>query len=417
MKTFEIAGRKIGEDQPCYIIAEISCNHNGDFNEARRIIEASAKAGADAVKTQSYTPDTISRNFSTRPKGTIWEKMDLYSLYQKAYTPWEWHKDLKKVAADCGVHIFSSPFDETAVDHLEDMGVPVYKIASFEVVDLKLIEKVARTGKPVLISNGMTNFLEMDEAVRALRDNGTKDLAILHCNSGYPAAFEEANLATIPAIADIFDCVVGLSDHTLYADTRNWMNAMAHITPVEAVKFGAKIIEIHVMTDRQEARALMEKGEGGFDWPFSREPHELEKIVRMIRAFEKGEDVEYGTAEERRIAQTTHGAISFDPTEKEIAGRALRPSLWVVKDIKAGEQLKFAPGGDCNIDSIRPGGGLEIRFADMVNGKAVATDISAGTPLQWDHIKITGRARQDPSGSAQDPHPSLQASASRSGRR
>ncbi len=391
-QIFKIADRTVGGSNPCYVIAEISCNHNGDFDEARRIIEEGAKAGADALKLQTYTADTITRNFPNRAKGTIWENLDLHGIYKKAHTPWEWHKDLKKVADDNGVHLFSSPFDETAVDFLVDAGVPVLKLASFEVVDTKLIEKMASTGLPVIMSNGMTDFLEMDEAVRTLRAHGNKDLAILHCNSGYPAQFNEANLKTIPAIAALFDCVVGLSDHTLFADTQNYRDPLAHVTPLESVRMGAKIIELHLIMDRAESRALMEKGEGGFDWPFSHEPAELKKMIDMIRHFEKTGEIAYETAIEREMAAAAHGQVYFEPTAKELASRAVRPSLWVCEDIKQGEPFRFMGGKPGNIDSIRPGGGLHVRYADFVNGKRAARHIPAGSPLSWDMIEIGGAA-------------------------
>ena len=268
------------------------------------------------------------------------------------------------------------------------MGVPAYKVPSFEVVDINLLLKIAATGKPVIVSNGMTDYLEIDEALRTLRAGGAKDIALLHCNSGYPAAFNEANLATIPAMEVLFDTVVGISDHTLFADTKNYRQPMGHITPFEAVKLGAKIIEVHLMLDRTRARRLMEKKAGGFDWPFSREPDELRRMVDMVRAWEAGEKVEYKTKKERGVARATHGEVCFEPTAREMASRALRPSLWVVDDVKAGGVLRFAGGKRGNIDSIRPGGGLHIRFADFVNGKKAAISIKAGTPLSWDMVKI-----------------------------
>ncbi|MCD8563040.1 MAG: N-acetylneuraminate synthase family protein [Alphaproteobacteria bacterium] len=388
MKNFSIENRKIGPGEPCYIIAEISCNHDGDIDEARAIIKAAAEAGADAVKLQTYKPETITRNFQTRPKGTIWENTDLFSLYQKAYTPWEWYGELKKCADEHGLHIFSSPFDETAVDFLETQNVPAYKVASFEVVDIKLLQKVAATGKPIIISNGMTDYLELKEAVDTLRRAGVKDLAVLHCNSGYPAAFDEANLNTIPAIEKLFECVTGLSDHTLFADPTTYTDALAHVTAFEAVKKGAKIIEVHLMLDRTKARALMEKNEGGFDWPFSREPHELKKTIDLIRAHEAGNDIAYETELEKKTAALTHGNVCFEPTTRELASRNARPSLWVVEDIKAEEPLKFCGGKPGNFDSIRPGGGLHIRYADALNGATAARDLKAGEPLQWDMVKL-----------------------------
>ena len=384
MRTMKLGKRLIGAGHPCYTIAEISCNHNGNFTEARALIEESAKTGVDAVKLQTYTPQTITRNFKTTAKGTIWDKMDLFSLYGQAYTPWEWHAELKKVADDCNLDLFSSPFDESAVDHLEQNDVPVYKISSFEIVDTNLLRKIAKTGKPVIMSNGMTDYLELSEAVGVLRNAGVKDLTLLHCNSGYPAEFAEANLKTIPAMAALFDCPVGLSDHTLFADTKNYTDPLAHVTPLEAVRFGASIVEFHIMSNRAESRALMEQNKGGFDWPFSREPHEVKKMVDMIRHFEKTGEIAYTTELERTTAAKTHGHVCFEPTEKEIGSRQFRPSLWVVADIKKGETIHFAGGYEGNVDSIRPGGGLAIRFADFIDGRTATRDLKAGEPLSWD---------------------------------
>jgi len=391
-RELKIADRFIGDKHPTYIIAEVSCNHEGNFDEARKIIEAAAACGADAVKMQTYTADTISRNFGTRPKGTIWESMDLHKLYSQAQTPWEWTKELMKISNDLGMHFFSSPFDETAVDFLVDAGVPVLKAASFEIVDTKLLAHMAKTGLPVIMSNGMTDFLEMQEAVNTLRSNGTKDLAILHCNSGYPAAFDEANLNTIPAIAALFDTVTGLSDHTLFADTANYAQPLAHITPVEAVKFGARIIELHLMMDRAYARTLFDKQEGGYDWPFSREPAELKKMIDMIRHYEKTGEVNYETEAERKAAALTHGNVCFEPTPKEINSRNVRPSLWVVEDIKKGEVFDFAAlTRKGNFDSIRPAGGVHIRFTDIIDGAKATRDLKAGEPLSWDMVDMSAK--------------------------
>lgn len=388
MNTFKIEQREIGAGCPCYVIAEVSCNHEGDFNEARRIVEAAAEAGTDAVKLQTYTADTMTRDFKTRPTGTMWENIDLYKLYQKAHTPWEWYDRLKDVARTLGVQFFSTPFDETAVDFLVERKAPVLKVASFEVVDIKLLEKMARTGLPVIMSNGMTDFAEMDEAVRTLRKYGTKNLAILHCNSGYPASFDEANLKTIPAIAEIFDVPVGISDHTIFADDKNYTQPMAHVTPLEAVKLGAKIVEVHVMMDREKARGLNKNDDGGFDWPFSREPDELKKMISLIREYERTGRPPALPENERKAALRTHGQVCFEPTAKEVKSRVLRPSLWVVEDIRAGDVLRFAGGKPGNIDSIRPAGGLHIRFADFIHGKTAAMDVSAGAPLGWEHVDL-----------------------------
>ena len=386
--AFKIADREVGGDAPCYVIAELSCNHEGSFDEALRILQAAADAGADAIKLQTYTADSLTRDFGTRPTGTMWEKTDLYRLYEKAHTPREWHEKLQKAAADHGLHFFSSPFDEEAVDYLDEIGVPVFKIASFEVVDVKLLQKVAQKGKPVIISNGMTDYLELAEAVRVLRDNGVRDLAVLHCNSGYPAAFKEANLKTISAIGRLFGVVPGLSDHTLFADDSSCTQPMAHITPAEAVGFGSKIVEVHLTMDRAHARRMHESGEGGFDWAFSRNPDELKKMIEHIRLAERGLSRDL-SEEEQRVASLTHGEVKFEPTEKELSSRTLRPTLWVVESVKAGQPLRFAGGRSGNVDSIRPGGGLPIRFADFVDGKEAACDLPAGTPLQWSHVRLS----------------------------
>lgn len=389
MQEITIGKRKIGAGHPAYLIAEVSCNHEGDKEEAKQIIKAAADAGADAVKIQTYTADTISRNFDTKAEGTIWEDLDLHALYTKAQTPWDWTHELKAYSEELGVDFFSSPFDETAVDFLvDDIGVPVLKVASFEVVDIKLLEKCAKTGLPIIMSNGMTDFLEMDEAIRTLKQNGCKDLAVLHCNSGYPAAFSEANLSTMSAIAGLYDVPVGVSDHTLFAKHDQYEGPMAHVTPVEAVKLGASIVEVHLTLDREKARALFEKNEGGFDWPFSMNPDEFKLMADKIRHFEKSGEVLYSSPEEEEVANRTHGKVNFTPTEKEMASRNVRPSLWVVCDVKKGEPLVFAAenkdGG--NFDSIRPDGGLHIRFSDHVEKCVAAHDLKAGMPLQWNDI-------------------------------
>ncbi|MCF8495324.1 MAG: pseudaminic acid synthase [Alphaproteobacteria bacterium] len=390
MRNFKIGNRSVGAGHPCYIIAEISCNHEGNLEEARGIIEAAAKAGCDAVKIQTYTADTITRDFKTKPKGTIWENLDLHGLYKKASTPWEWHGELQKTADAHGLHLFSSPFDETAVDFLEEMNAPVYKIASFEIVDTKLLEKVAKTRKPVIISSGMSTYMELREAFDTLRAQGASDIAILKCNSGYPGEFAEANLRTIPVMEELFGCVVGLSDHIIFADSQieNCRKPFAHITPLEAVKLGAKIVEVHLTLDREKARGLMENNEGGFDWPFSRTPAELKQMVDAIRAFERGEGISY-TEEESALAVAARGEVRFDPTPKEEGSRSIRPSLWVVEDIKKGEVLRFSGGERGNFDSIRPGGGLHIRYADVIEGKPATRDLKAGEPLEWGMVGIT----------------------------
>ena len=389
-RSFRLGKREVGAGQPCYIIAELSCNHEGNFEEAVRLIQAAAAAGADAVKTQAYTADSITRDFGRRPEGTMWSEIDLYRLYQLAHTPPSWQAELQRAASDLGLDFFSSPFDETAVDHLASLQVPAFKIASFELVDHKLLQKVAGQNRPVILSNGMSTWLELEEAVRVLRTHGAQDIALLHCNSGYPAAFEDAHLRTIAVLENWFDTVVGLSDHTLFADPVRCQTPLGHVTPVEAVRLGARIVEVHLTLDREKARQLKEAGTGGFDWAFSREPQELKHLVDSIRQLEATADFVFATEEEESLAKSTHGSVKLEPTERELASRRIRPSLWVVEDVPRGSEFHFASGGAGNVDSLRPAGGLEIRFADFIEGLRAATDLRAGTPLSWDHIEVPG---------------------------
>jgi pseudaminic acid synthase len=341
----KIGSRTIGACYPTYIIAEMSANHNQDFDQAVQIIRAAKDAGADAVKLQTYTPDTMtidSRNeYFQIGKGTLWEGKNLYELYGEAYTPWDWQPKLKQIANDLGLDCFSTPFDFSAVDFLEQMQVPAYKIASFELVDLPLIQRVARTGKPLIMSTGMATLGEIDEAVRAFREAGGRELALLKCNSGYPAPPEEMNLRTIPHLASAFNLPVGLSDHTL-----------GIAATVGAVALGACIIEKHF---------TLRRADGGPDAAFSLEPHEFKAMVAAVRETEQA-----------------LGSVRYEPTPKEIASRVFRRSLFVVEDVKRGELFSAA-----NVRSIRPSHGLPPKYLPDILGKKAATNIVRGTPLGW----------------------------------
>jgi pseudaminic acid synthase len=345
--TIEIQGRRIGGEQPVYVIAEISANHNQSFEDAVRLVRAAADAGADAVKLQTYTPDTITidcDNRYFRIEGTIWEGRNLYQLYGEAYTPWEWQGELKAVAEGRGLHCFSSPFDATAVDFLEELDVPAYKIASFENVDLPLLRRVAATGKPVIVSTGMASLAEIDEAVGTLRAAGAEQVALLKCTSAYPAMPEGMNLRTIPHLGDAFRVPVGLSDHTL-----------GTAVPVAAVALGAAIIEKHITLSREVP---------GPDSAFSLEPGEFRAMVDAVR-----------------MAQPALGQVHYGLSPSEEKSRAFRRSLFVVRDIEAGEELTAA-----NIRSIRPGFGLPPKYLDEVLGKRALRAIARGTPLSWDLV-------------------------------
>ncbi|GAB1421627.1 pseudaminic acid synthase [Anaerolineales bacterium] len=347
MPEFKIAERTVGLDHPTYIVAEVSANHNQDFDQAVKIIEAAAEAGVDAVKLQTYTPDTITidaDNEHFQIKGTLWDGRNLYELYGEAYTPWEWQPKLQKVAENLGLHLFSTPFDFTSVDFLEEMKVPVYKVASFENVDLPLLRKIARTGKPIMMSTGMASLAEIDEAVRAIRETGNHQLALLKAVSAYPAPAHEMNLRTIPHLAEAFNVVAGLSDHT-----------MGSAVPVAAVALGARIVEKHITLSRDLK---------GPDSEFSLEPHEFKTLVDSIR-----------------IAEQALGQVSYQTTEKEESSKVFRRSLFVVQDIQAGDVFTAD-----NIRSIRPGYGLATKYYEQVIGTRASCDIARGTPLSWDHF-------------------------------
>ncbi|MEJ5351524.1 MAG: pseudaminic acid synthase [Melioribacteraceae bacterium] len=345
---FRIKSVDIGNEQ-VFIIAELSANHNQKFEIAVESIKAIKECGADAVKLQTYTPDTITINCDNEyfqiKQGTIWDGITLYELYKKAYTPWEWQPKLKEIAEELGLICFSTPFDKTAVNFLEEMNVPAYKIASFEIVDIPLIEYVASKGKPIIISTGIATEDEIKEAVDACRRMNNNQIALLKCTSEYPAPIEDANLNTIPLLKEKFNTVVGLSDHTT-----------GTTAPVAAVALGARIIEKHFILD---------KNLGGPDAAFSLEPNEFKKMVDEIRQVEKA-----------------LGKATLELNDKIKKSRTFARSLFVVKDIKAGEILT-----EENVKSIRPSYGLPPKYLKDVLGKKAKADIKKGTPLNWNLIE------------------------------
>jgi N-acetylneuraminate synthase len=348
-----ISDREVGAGHPCFVIAELSANHNGSLDEAVRLVSVAKDAGADAVKIQTYTPGGLTIR-SDRPEfriggGTIWDGRALYDLYAEAYTPWEWQPKLKRVADDLGLPLFSTPFDTTAIDFLEEMGVPAHKVASFEIVDLPLIEKVARTGKPVIMSTGMATLAEIAEAVDAFRGAGGTELALLKCTSAYPAPPSGMNLRTIPHLAEAFGVPAGLSDHTL-----------GIAVPVAAVALGACVIEKHLTLSRATP---------GPDSAFSLEPHEFKAMVDAVRA-----------------AEQALGRVSYGVGPEEAKSRVFRRSLYVTADVKAGEIFTEA-----NVRSIRPGHGLPPKFLPEVLGRRAERGLAAGTPLGWDALGGTER--------------------------
>ena len=348
MKIIKIGNRQIGVGHPTYIIAEISANHRQQYKEAIKLIHAAKESGADAIKLQTFTPDTITIQCEKPDfrigEDTPWGSRTLYDLYTKAHMPWDWQPKLKKIAEELGITLFSTPYDKTAVDFLEEMEVPAYKVASFELVDIPLIEYIASKGKPIIMSTGMATLAEIDEAVRTARTTGASQIVLLKCVSAYPASPEDMNLRTIPHLSESFNIPVGLSDHTLDLTL-----------PAVSVAFGSCIIEKHFTLSRKIESP---------DRDFSLEPQEFEAMVRAIRITEK-----------------SLGKVNYDLSDKESRSKVFRRSLFVVKDIKKGDVFT-----EENVRSIRPFYGLHTRFLKCVLGRQATHDIKKGTPLSWELI-------------------------------
>jgi pseudaminic acid synthase len=342
-----ISGRAIGPDHPPFVIAEVSANHNGSLDHAFRIMEEAKAAGAHAVKIQTYTADTITIDHDGPGfaiKGGLWDGNTLYALYEQAHTPWEWHPALFEKGHELGLIVFSSPFDVTAVDFLESLDAPAYKIASFELIDLPLIRKCAATGKPLIMSTGMAGLGEIEEALAAATEAGATEIALLHCTSGYPTPPEDADLRTIPHLSEAFGKVTGLSDHTPGSGA-----------PVAAVTLGAAIIEKHV---------TLRRSDGGPDAAFSLEPDELRTVCESVE-----------------LAWRALGRVRYERSDSEKGNAQFRRSLYIVEDVKAGEPLTRE-----NLRSIRPGFGLEPKYHDLLLGKRLNRDVQRGTPMSWELI-------------------------------
>ncbi len=347
MHEITIAGRKIGSAHPPFVIAEMSGNHNQSLDRALEIVSAAGRAGAHALKLQTYTPDTMTLelgegDFLIEDPNSLWAGNSLYQLYRQAYTPWEWHAPIFERCRELGLICFSTPFDESAVDFLEKLAPPCYKIASFENTDLPLIRRVAATGKPMIISTGMATLAELDETVRCARDAGCRDLVLLKCTSTYPATPENSNVRTIPHMRDMFGCQIGLSDHS-----------MGTGVAVASVALGATVIEKHF---------TLARADGGVDSSFSLEPQEMRLLV-----------------EESLRAWQSLGCVSYGPSAGELASLKYRRSLYIVEDIAENERLTPE-----NLRAIRPGFGLSPKHLELCLGKRVCRDIKKGTPLEWD---------------------------------
>lgn len=339
----------ISADSPAYVIAEMSGNHNMDFNRAVKIIEAAKEAGADAIKIQTYTADTITLNcdnpYFQITQGTLWDGRTLHKLYEEAYTPWEWQPELKKIADELELDFFSSPFDPTSVDFLEKMDVPAYKIASFEITDIPLIRKVALLGKPVIISTGIAKLADIELAMETCRKAGNENVILLKCCSAYPTPYEDINLKTMVSMSETFDCITGLSDHT-----------MGSTVAGASVALGGKVVEKHM---------TLARADGGVDSAFSMEPAEFKKMVDDIRIIEKA-----------------IGRVTYDLSDKQAREREHSRSLFISADMKAGDI--FTPE---NVRSVRPGFGLHTQYYDEILGKKITRDAQLGTPLSWNMIE------------------------------
>lgn len=344
-KRIRIGKRYVGEGEKTFVVAEVSANHLQDYGRAEAIIKAAAQAGADAVKLQTYTPDTITldcdNDYFQITQGTIWDGTTLHKLYEEAYTPWEWQPRLMEYANGLGLECFSSPFDDTAVDFMKEMDMPAYKVASFEINDIPLIRKIAGLGKPVILATGIAYLEDMERALQVCKEERNEQVVLLKCTSAYPAPYEEMNLKVIPNMAQVFDCITGLSDHS-----------MGTAAAVASVALGAKMVEKHLTLSRAD---------GGPDGAFSMEPGEFKKMVDEIRIVEKA-----------------LGKVTYELSEKQKRSREDGRSLFVVKNMKEGEIFT-----EENVRSIRPAFGLHTMYLDEIMGKRARTDISKGTPLDW----------------------------------
>ena len=349
-KKLKIGSKFVGGDAPTFIVAEVSGNHLQDFERAKAIIKAAADAGADAVKLQTYTADTITldcdNDYFQITQGTIWDGTTLHKLYQEAFTPWEWQPELMKYANELGLECFSSPFDHTAVDFMEKMDMPAYKIASFEINDIPLIRKIAKLGKPIIFATGIAYLEDIERALKVCKEEGNEQVILLKCTSQYPSPYESMNLKVIPNMAEVFDCTTGLSDHS-----------MGCTVAVASVALGAKMVEKHL---------TLARADGGPDAEFSMEPAEFKQMVDEIRIVEKA-----------------LGKVTYDLTEQQVRSREDGRSLFAVKDVKEGEAFT-----EENVRSIRPNFGLHTMYYDEVIGKTAKTDITKGTPLAWNLVEL-----------------------------
>lgn len=363
-----------------YLIAELSCNHEGNLNEMYELIDLAKNLKINCVKIQSYTADTISSNVKIKGN-TIWKNTEAKKLYQMAHTPRDWHKKIIEYCKQCGIDLFTTVYSENDLKFTKKFNFKNYKIASFELTDLNLIELTSKISKNIIISNGMSYFSEIENACNTIKKNKANPI-ILHCNSGYPAKFSELDLNSIHFLKKYFRCKVGFSDHTLFKNVDTLSGLEPWIAPLCATYMGAEILEFHLIKNREKSKALFKKKIGGFDWAFSKEPHEVETMISKIKKYKKSDLPLKLSIKHKKLFLEMMGGIKLKPSKREIETLKLKPSLWVTGNIKKGSKLKFGYGHKFNFDSLRPNNGLDLKFFKFLNGKKVNKNLKKGSPLK-----------------------------------
>ena len=367
-----------------YLIAELSCNHNGDIREMFDLIYIAKDLGINCIKIQSYRPETISADVKINTE-SLWKKVSMRKLYEKAQTPNKWIKDIINLCNKIKIDFFLTAYSEQEVSFLKKYNIPKFKLASFELNDHKLIESLCKTRKEIIISNGMATFEELYKSINLIKSHKNK-LTVLHCNSGYPAQFDELDLITIKILKKIYNCKVGFSDHTVFKNLSNFTNPIPYLAPLIATYLGAEVIEFHLIKDRTISKKLFDKKIGGFDWAFSKEPSEILDMIKKIKKISKKDFINSLTSDEKKLFPKMLGKPKIGPSIRELESLKFRPSLWTTTSIKKGEKLKFGYKGNSNFDSLRPSGGLELNYTDLINNQKVNRDLKPYTPLKLEDI-------------------------------
>lgn len=367
-----------------YLIAELSCNHEGDLNELFELIQIAKELKIDCVKIQSYLPNTISSDFKIT-SNTIWKNIKLKNIYNFAHTPRDWHEKIIEYCKKLEINLFTTVYSESDLKFIKKFKFNRLKIASFELSDLNLIDQVSKNSKDVLISNGMSYFYEIENAFRLIKRNNSWP-TILHCNSGYPAKFDELDLSSIPFLKNYFKTKIGFSDHTLFENVEKLSNIEPWIAPLSAVYLGAELIEFHLIKDRAKSKNLFENKKGGFDWAFSKEKNEIEELIQNIKNINQKDFLDILSKKHLKLFNKMKGKVKLSPSKRELETLKYKPSLWTTKKIKKGEKLKFGYSKSCNFDSLRPSQGLDLKFFKFINGKRASKDLTNSHPLKLNDI-------------------------------